>query len=52
MKIELGPIKGITLIFSLWAIETIVAPGSAIPGHPASLIRPMFSPSLQGCRKF
>jgi hypothetical protein len=46
-KIELGPTSGTTFIPMRWALSTISAPGSAMPGQPASLIKPT---SLPACR--
>jgi hypothetical protein len=48
---EEGPTSGVTVIPFLCAIDTISAPGSAIPGQPASDITPTFSPSRHGFKK-
>jgi len=48
---EDGPTNGVTVIPFLCAIETISAPGSAMPGQPASEITPTFSPSRHGFKK-
>ena len=47
--IELGPTKGFTVAFNCWAAATKISPGSAIAGHPASLMIAMFYPC---CNKF
>jgi hypothetical protein len=47
-KYREGPTKGTTCIPFSCASLTITAPGSATPGHPASLIRPIFLPSNKG----
>ena len=47
---EDGPTKGLTSIPIRCALEMIMAPGSAIPGTPASDINPMEIPSKQGLR--
>ena len=48
---EEGPTKGFTLTFISCAIEIKSAPGSAIPGHPASEIKPILFPFRHGSKK-
>ena len=48
--IEEGPTKGTTSIFSSWALDTILAPGSAIQGVPESDNKPRSNPSNIGLK--
>lgn len=50
-RIDDGPTSGTTSILCLCANATMLAPGSATPGHPASESRPTDFPSLIYCRK-
>ncbi len=45
---ELGPLRAITGMPRSWAAATSRAPGSATPGRPASLSRPMSWPASAG----
>ena len=46
-----GPTKGITSMFFLCAYSTILDPGSAMHGHPASDITPVFCPEFIASKK-
>ena len=50
-SIDDGPTSGTTCIPFSCASLTTAAPGSATPGHPASLISPTLKPSKQGFKK-
>ena len=46
-----GPTNGLTVIWLLWAMLIISAPGSATPGTPASESNPTLKPFFIGDKK-